>query len=365
MGNVYFFTGYPGFIANQLITGLIAKRQDIEMIYVLSLPTMKQKGEEWKRNLVQKFSFPEERFQIIEGDITQEDLGIDTVNQKRLQKSITHLFHLAAIYDLAVKRDIAYKVNVQGTDHVNLWARKLAKLKHYIYFSTAYVAGRRKGKLLETELIQPESFKNFYEETKFAAEVLVERMKPLLPVTIIRPGIVKGHSKSGETIKFDGPYMILNILDQLRKMPFFPLIGSGETVVNLVPIDFIVNSVLYLSHADKAVGKTYHLTDPNPYKVKELYQMFLKEMLNKQPKGMIPLGTARALLSLSSIRKKLRAEKEVLEYFAWQAQFDSSQAQEDLKEAGIHCPDFKLQVPSMVRFYLVNKDNPNYHIQIK
>ena len=76
--------------------------------------------------------------------------------------------------------------------------------------------GNVKGMLLETELIRPTSFKNHYEETKFEAELLVEELKKDVAVTIIRPGIVRGHSKTGETIKFDGPYFFMNMIDELR-----------------------------------------------------------------------------------------------------------------------------------------------------
>src|SRR5690606_22705031 len=175
MGNTYFFTGYPGFIANQLISHLFSNHE-VDELFCLVLPSMKEKAEETKTSILQTIDFPHERFTIITGDITKPSLGIDEQLNNQLKEKITHVFHLAAIYDLAVRKDIAYKVNVEGTNNVNEWVKQLKQLKRYIYFSTAYVAGRREGKLLETELIRPDSFKNFYEETKFEAEVLVEQL---------------------------------------------------------------------------------------------------------------------------------------------------------------------------------------------
>lgn len=60
-----------------------------------------------------------------------------------------------------------------------------------MYFSTAYVAGKRGGTIFERELVHQEGFKNHYEETKYLAEIIVNQAKNNLPVTIIRPGIVK------------------------------------------------------------------------------------------------------------------------------------------------------------------------------
>ena len=125
--------------------------------------------------------------------------------------------------------------------------KKLPNLERYIYFSTAYVVGNREGTLYETELIAPERFKNHYEETKYEAEVLVDKLKDEVPITIIRPGIVKGHSHTGETIKFDGPYFIMNFLERLKFFPLIPRLGKGESYVNLVPIDYIIQATTYLA----------------------------------------------------------------------------------------------------------------------
>lgn len=365
LGNVYFFTGFPGFISNRLLAKLLERKEAPEAIYALVLPEMTEKAESQRQNLLKMTGFPGEKFLVITGDITRKGLGIDPDVQEKLAETVTHVFHLAAIYDLAVPKDIAYKVNVEGTRNVNDWVRGLKSLRRYVYFSTAYVAGKREGVLYEHELVRPPAFKNYYEETKYEAEVLVDALKREVPLTIIRPGIVKGHSQTGETSKFDGPYFILNLIDRLRFLPIFPGIGNTEAVVNLVPVDFIVDAVLYLSHAKTGEGKTYHLTDPRPYKVREVYAMILKEMLGKTPKGRIPLPVLRAALSVPLIRRWLRTEKEVTDYFTWMGNFDSSQAQKDLGEAGIRCPDLKTQIPAMVKFYLENKNNEQYQLNIR
>ncbi|WAA11229.1 SDR family oxidoreductase [Fervidibacillus albus] len=297
--------------------------------------------------------------------MTKTDLGLDKEIGETLHNTVTHVFHLAALYDLAVPKDLAYRVNVIGTANMNRFVLRLKRLQRYVYFSTAYVAGNREGVLKENELIRPPSFKNFYEETKFEAELLVKDVMEKRPVTIIRPGIIKGHSKTGETSKFDGPYLFLNVIDRLKAAPFFPKIGKLQAEVNLVPIDFIVDAVLYLSHVKKGEKKTYHLTDPNPYTAEALYEMMLKEMLGRTPKGRIPLPVVNILLSFSSIRRALRVEKEITDYFVWQGTFDCSIAQKDLRDAGISCPDLKEQLPSMIEFYLRHRNDERYHIKIR
>ncbi|MFT9599428.1 SDR family oxidoreductase [Mesobacillus sp.] len=360
----YFFTGFPGFISNQLIREVLRKNDSKGKIYVLVLPNMVDKAETERAAIIRDFTLSESQFEIIKGDITISGLAIDEEKQAQLESAVTHVFHLAAIYDLAVPKEIAYRVNVDGTRYVNEWVKSLKNLKRYTYFSTGYVAGKREGILYEDELIKPPGFKNYYEETKYEAEVLVESLKSEIPVTIIRPGIVKGHSATGETIKFDGPYFIMNFIDRLSFMPFLPKLGKGDTVVNLVPVDYIIEATTYLTFADKGAGKTYHLTDPKPYKVSELYEMMMYELLKKQPKGSVPLALAKGGLNFRVLRTYLGVEKEALDYFTWRGHFDSSQAQDDLKDSGITCPDFKEGIAAMAAFYRENKHKTQYQINI-
>ncbi len=364
MTNVYFITGFPGFIASSLLTSLV-KEFTPEKIYLLVLPSMKEKAKHEMEKISFTHNYPQEKWQIVKGDITKENFSLNREQISKLAQSVTHVFHLAAIYDLAVPQRLAYEVNVQGTKHVNDWLFSLQRLQRYVYFSTAYVSGRRRGTILETELDMGQSFKNHYEKTKYEAELVVREVAQHLPTTIIRPGIVVGHSKTGETIKFDGLYFMLNLFERLKFLPFIPYLGKGEAEGNFVPVDYIVKATLYLAHFDDAVGKTYHLTDPKPYKMKDVYRMMMKEYLGKEPKGMIPLTVAKWLMSIPFLRKWLHIEKEALDYFTCTAVYDSSEAQSVLQPVGIICPDFQQVIHTMVRYYKEHKDDATKQIPIR
>lgn len=364
MANAYFFTGFPGFICNQLIRE-VWKTNPSEKIIVLTVPNMVDKAETEKELMLEEFQLHSDNFQIIVGDITEPSIfQLDNNEKEQLSLEVRHVFHLAAIYDLAVPKDIAYAVNVQGTKNINNWVLTLPNLERYVYFSTAYVAGQREGILKETELIRPAKFKNFYEETKFEAEVLVEDLKKQIQITIIRPGIVKGNTSTGETIKFDGPYFILHFFDRLKFLPIIPYLGNSDAEINLVPIDYILKATTYLSFSPKGIGKTYHLTDPNPYSVKTIYEMLMKESLNKNPKGILPLRVAEFFLQFKPIGRLLNVEREALDYFEWKGKFDCSVAEADLKGSEIVCPDFKEGLKAMVSFYQKNKNKSEFLIKI-
>nr|WP_267879687.1 SDR family oxidoreductase [Caldalkalibacillus mannanilyticus] len=46
MGNVYFFTGFPGFIATQLIKEILRQKRPLKHVYVLVLPKLVSKAQQ-------------------------------------------------------------------------------------------------------------------------------------------------------------------------------------------------------------------------------------------------------------------------------------------------------------------------------
>lgn len=360
--SIHLFTGFPGFISSQLIRELFRKNY-ADHIYAVVLLTEKEKAQQESLRIME--SFPGRKITIVEGDITLPQIGIAEETLNEIARQIKVVWHLAAIYDLAVPKEIAWKVNVEGTKNVNDIVQILPNLTRYIYFSTAYVAGKREGIILEKELIRPEGFKNYYEETKFEAEQLVEEIKGIVPTTIIRPGIVRGNSLTGETQKFDGPYFFLNMIDKVKFLPIIPYVGRSTAQINVVPIDFIIEASAFISQENEAIGKTLHLTEPHPHPVLEVYRMMVKQMTNKFPKGRLPLSLTKKCLKIKFVRKSLGVEIETLDYLTWNAYFDCSEAAKILAKGKIKCPDFIESMPSMVNFYKNNKHKKEYHIQIK
>ncbi|MFC4712615.1 SDR family oxidoreductase [Planococcus dechangensis] len=354
------FTGFPGFIATRLMEACGKKGARLAAIVLAS---EMESAEAAARRIEKQTGC--ENIRLLMGDITQEGLGLSIQDALFLKDQELVFWHLAAIYDLAVPQEIAKKVNVEGTQHVNDFVKTLNGLKRYMYFSTAYVAGKREGLILEDELVCPPAFKNHYEETKFEAELLVENVKAEIPVTIIRPGIVRGHSKTGETSKFDGPYFFMNMINRMKQMPLIPYIGHSNATINVVPIDYILDASIYLSSSPSASGATVHLTDPNPHPVEEVYRAMVHEMTGTYPKGRLPKKMATLSMSIPAIRKYLGVEAETLDYMDWQAEFDTRRAEALLAGSGIECADFLETMPVMVAFYQQHKNDKNYHVAIK
>ncbi|MGI8655124.1 MAG: SDR family oxidoreductase, partial [Pyrinomonadaceae bacterium] len=134
-----FLTGFPGFIAGRLVKRLASTRT---RFLLLVQPAFAARAREETARISSETDTPPENFRIVEGDITQPDLGLASAEVERARAETTVLFHLAAVYDLGVKRDTAMRVNLEGTRRVNSFAETLPNLRRYHYVSTCYVAGQ-------------------------------------------------------------------------------------------------------------------------------------------------------------------------------------------------------------------------------
>src|SRR5205085_3351346 len=93
------------------------------------------------------------------------------------------------------------------------------------YISTCYVSGNLPRVFTEDDLECGQTFNNYYEETKYLAEIEVRSRMTRIPTTIYRPSVVVGDSTTGATQKFDGPYYVIQWLLRQPKLAVLPVAG--------------------------------------------------------------------------------------------------------------------------------------------
>src|SRR3954453_21570508 len=257
-------TGFPGFIGKRLAAHLLAADPAIKLTAIVE-ERMLADAE------MAAGEIDAERIEILAGDIAAPRLGIPHGDFIRLRSTVTHVFHLAAIYNLAVPLEIAQLVNVAGTGNVVEFCAAADNMERLAYVSTAYVAGTRTGVVYEHELAMGQGFKNHYESTKFQAEVWVREFMYRVPTTILRPAIVVGDSRTGETEKFDGPYYILRTIAAAEPL-HRPVVQFGRSAAtfNVVPVDYVVDAMAAVAHLPETRGETLHLVDVDPLSTREL-----------------------------------------------------------------------------------------------
>ena len=342
-----FLTGFPGFIAERLVSRLA--RRDTQF-FLLVQPEFTERASDAIERISELTGTPLENFAIIEGDITKPQLGISEEDLETIRNETTSVFHLAAAYDLAVDKEIAFRVNLDGTKNVNELCRTLPNLRRYNYVSTCYVAGKRLGRILETELEHDAGFRNFYEETKHLAEIEVEKLKSELPVTIFRPSVVVGDSQTGETTKYDGIYYLIQYLQKAPNLLRLINVGNRNVRLNLVPVDFVVEGIAALSSDDAAVGKTLALADPDPLTTAELFDVIAESLSNKKSVLTPPPAIVETSLMMSIAPPISGLPHSAVPYFFIAQTYDTSVADALLAAHGIKCPNFRDYAPNLIGF---------------
>ena len=266
MGGLILLTGATGFLGAQ-IARLLLRDTD----HRLAVLVRGQNGEEARRRLERVWSdWPETRgavasgrVRVLPGDLGRPGLGLDPSTYAELKGTLTHIVHAAAELKLDGELEELRRINVGGTANLLELARAAHAdhgLARYAHVSTAYVAGGRTGDVAEEELTNRYGFSNAYEQTKYEGELQVREAMRELPVSVFRPGMVVGDSRTGEIRAFNTAYVPLRLYlsGRLRLIPARP-----EMPLNLVPVDYVAGAIVRLAFDRRAIGLTFHLTvDP-------------------------------------------------------------------------------------------------------
>ena len=349
MSTNVFFTGFPGFLGVELLPRVLARRPEARAVCLVQ-PKFADLARRRADELAASRPGMAGRVVLVEGDITRPGLGLAEAGEAA--RDVVEIFHLAAVYDLSVPREVGMRVNVEGTRNVLDFAARCGKLERLQYVSTCYVSGRTEGTFAEEDLEKGQAFNNHYEETKYLAEVEVRaRMRQGLPATIYRPAITVGDSTTGVTQKYDGPYFIMQWL--LRQFPVavLPTVGDLQAEVNVVPRDYVVGGIAHLSGLPSSRGKTYQLADPAPLRAGEMIDEVARATGRRVIR--IPLTPAIAKAAIDyvpGVYWLMRIPSASIDYFVHPTHYDVRNAVADLAGSGISCPPFTAYVDRLVSF---------------
>ncbi|SFC61227.1 Thioester reductase domain-containing protein [Halobiforma haloterrestris] len=346
-----FLTGFPGFLGSALLERLLARGDGPVACLVQPryLETARRRAREIADGLERDAGIA-----LLEGDITEPDLGLDDT---AALADVGEVYHLAAVYDLGVDRDLAEAVNVRGTEHVLEFVEERGARLHYV--STCYVSGRYDGVFTEDHLREGQSFNNHYEETKYRAEVAVqERMADGLPATIYRPAIVVGDSRTGETDKYDGPYYLLRLLlaqPSWLSVTFAPP-GADGAELNVVPRDFVVDAIASLSDREESVGEVYQLCDPAPLPVSRFVDVLADAAGHRTVGVPTTKSLARSVTERLEARFGVDLEPATLDYLDHPTRYACPATRRALAGSGIEVPPFESYADRLVDYVRRNPD---------
>ncbi len=343
----YFVTGGTGFIGRNLIDQLLKRRGTV---YVLVRRGSKKK---FNALVAERWSDSKKRVVAVSGDLTRARLGVSSADMGKFKGKIRHVFHLAAVYDLGASSEDQERVNIDGTRHAMDFAEAVgARCFHHT--SSIAAAGLYQGVFREDMFDEATGLDHPYFRTKHESEGLVRKHCPI-PWRIYRPGIVVGHSRTGEIDKIDGPYFFFKLIQKLRRAlpPWVPTLGLEGGRINIVPVDFVARAIDHIAHKPKLDNTCFHLTDPNPKRIGEVMNLFaeaahapiMSMRIDARLFNLIPQPVKQGIGMMPPVRRiinqvlgDLGIPKDVLSFFNYPTKFDTREAERALKGSGIKVP---------------------------
>ncbi|ERP91023.1 short-chain dehydrogenase [Marinobacter sp. ES-1] len=342
----YFLTGGTGFIGRFLVEKLLARGGTVHVL-------VREQSQDKLDQLRMRWGVDDSRVKAVIGDLTSKNLGIDAKTMKALKGKVDHVFHLAAVYDMSADEEAQAATNIEGT-RAAVQAAEAMGAKHFHHVSSIAAAGLFKGIFREDMFEEAEKLDHPYLRTKHESEKVV-REECKVPFRIYRPGMVVGHSKTGEMDKVDGPYYFFKMIQKIRyALPqWVPTIGIEGGRLNIVPVDFVVNALDHIAHLDGEDGNCFHLVDSDPYKVGEILNIFCEAghaprmgmRIDARMFGFIPPFIRQSIKNLPPVKRITGAVLEdlgipasVMSFINYPTRFDTRELERVLKGTDIEVP---------------------------
>lgn len=324
-------TGATGFLGAFLMAGLLEKGCRVT---VLGRSSNGRSLADRIAALVGWFDIhPGDRLSSIEADFSKKHLGLEEHAYRSLCAHAGKLIHCASDTSfLERNRARVMEANVKNISALVEFAVDAAVGK-LCYISSAYASGMREGRCTETP-VTAGRFTNVYEESKAMAEnhIIAACERDGIPLCILRPSIVFGHSGTGMALKFNALYYAVKSLLVVRDIFVrdireqggersgqwgFRLDGDGilhmplsirlqnRGFVNLIPVDYFTEAALRLIEDPAATG-IYHITSDDPPEITTLME-YAERFLR--------VSGTRLILGSTAVNAELNPAEELFDKF--------------------------------------------------
>jgi nucleoside-diphosphate-sugar epimerase len=282
-GKNILITGATGFLGKETVRQLYHTTTD--KLYLLS----RGKGLTPYNLRLGKEMYDIDRINYVEGDLLQDGVFANEKDRSELEENVDEVIHMGASVDFQEsKSDVITRINVEGTKNLIGAVKRFKRQIRFDHISTCYVSGNLgyPNRFDETDNADGLGFKNPYEKSKSLSEKEVRAAG--IPHIIIRPSIIIGSSngqyfddktiyaffkallliKSSYSASTGEHDMAANIREHCKIEA--PIVGSYDTLKNLIPVDFASKMLVDIVNHDGNGGKVYHLVNPHPSKIGEM-----------------------------------------------------------------------------------------------
>jgi len=334
-----FLTGATGFLGMETLVRLLEQGERVEAIVRADDQAAADERLAEALALAGVAHADRARVRAVRGELTQRGLGLSRRDHDRIAQEATAVVHCAASVAWNLPLEQAREINVVGTRRVLELAEEIehrGRLERVVHVSTAYVAGRHRGRFAESDLLVGQEFRNTYEQAKFEGETLVRRFTDRLPIGVVRPSIVVGESDTGWTPSFNVIYWPLRSFARglLRELPALP-----TSYVDIVPVDYVADAIVHAVHHD--VGVLHATAGDDALTAERLVELTCAAMGRERPR-LVEVGAGGGG---SGDQAGMYTQ-----YFDMEVVFDDARSRAQLGAAGIVAPPLETYFARLIEF---------------
>jgi len=338
-------TGFPRLRARKMVGHILAMEPETR-ICVVVLPKLIAEAAALVDSLDDELRA---RIEILEGDAAAIDLGLSGREYRQLAAAVTHIHHMAHVGYVGVDLETAEYANIGGAVEMVELGRAASKLRCLVHHSTAQVSGDRAGVVYEDELDVGQGFHSVVRETRMKAEKVMRRAMAEMPIAVVRPTMMVGHSVTGQLDRIHGATLLVLLVLGLPDDVEVPMPSLGDNPLNIVPVDFVVEAAYHIGRHPYAPGGTFHLAAQEDLTAQRVFELVAKAGGRKLSAGSsLPTQLASAILRTPGVKRLVHEPRHFLRQLSCAARYDTERARDILEPAEISCPPLASYVDTWV-----------------
>ncbi|MBD2781750.1 thioester reductase domain-containing protein [Xenorhabdus szentirmaii] len=209
------------------------------------------------------------RVDFVIGDLGQPRFGLLPEVWELLAENVDVIYHNGALVNFIYPYSALKSINVDGT-RTALELASTARLKHFHYVSSvnALFATESPRPYMEDDRAMSESVRDpsGYSGSKWVSEGIINiARKRGMPVSIYRPGLILGHTRTGAAQGND--YLVASLKGYLA-MGFYP---DHALLLDITPVDYVAASLVHLSKKPDSNGKFFNLFNPEQVSIRQFF----------------------------------------------------------------------------------------------
>lgn len=334
-------TGATGFIGRWLILDLVSQGNTVTALMrkpETQLPELKS----W----IRQRGGDAEKIVAIKGDLSKENLGLTEQDFNQLN-DLHYIFHLGAVMQWNLDINVAREANVRPIKLLCQLAERSPNFKRFVQMTGFMIASETRAAELGLTDVENVSDKHWlslykrlgsYEASKYEAhfQLLSHLQAKSIPYTVINPGVVIGHSVTGETIQYDS---IVSMIHALYKGEVPAIPGTDKDWLPAIPVDYVAKFTAGIINQPESINQQYTLLDDRTPDLASMLAILSRHFHVPVVKSRIPVALLKGLAKVG-LERFLPLPTEPLSFIS-SYDFDIKNSQSMAAQMGLSLPGFE------------------------